>query len=226
MPNVPAFSVPLGDAAPAPNWLRPGTPAVVRPLFRATTAGHETAGAGAGAESARAPNPIEAELAELRRRAASEGYSAGEAAAQTELAATLTELRDAIASLAAARDEAIGQLEPRLVRLAVSISAAVLSRELTGEGSAYSERAVAEALRLLGDAQEVTIRVGPAGFSAVTRQVEALQTDTPQGQRLRVVHDPALSHGCIVETANSFIDATADGRLRQVLEALDPGAVR
>lgn len=226
MTCVSTLVLPVGATVRRPSWLQGSAHVSLRPIFSATADAPESAHGLGGPPGAGPNGQADAELAELRASAEREGRAAGEAAARAEFAATTADLRQTIDSLRAAHDHAFEQLAARLARLAVAVSAAVLGRELTPEGTAYCERAAAEALRLVGDTQEVTIRVGRAAFGAVSQQVEALHQGAAHAQRLRVVCDQTVNHGCVVETATAFVDATIDGRLRQVMDALGGAAVQ
>ncbi len=211
-----------------PSWLC-GEPPQVVPAFvssaHALTAEPQQVAAAPAAPAVdpqvQAERELERQIAEVRAEAERAGREAAEAAVRAEWDARAERLEGLLAELADARVMALAGLEEQVCELSLAVARAIVSDAAHDE--AMLRELVREALELLGDADTLTLRVAPADLEVVSKAARELS----EGQsRLRISADPQLSQGCIVDTAEAQVDATLEGRLAQVRQALLAGGGR
>jgi flagellar assembly protein FliH len=152
---------------------------------------------------------------EAEKRAA---YEAGRADAQREAASVVAELEARLAAsvpllaeVERARKAALDQASDDVAKLVVELARRVLGDSLALHPDALPGL-VRAALDRLPDEDEVWIRVPPVA-------VERVAAVVPERHRSRVVPDPALSTGCVVETRHVAIDASIEAAMQGITEA-------
>ncbi len=174
-------------------------------------------------------------LEEARREGHAKGLAEGQAAGRE---AGLTECRrqfadqqaDLISSLtglfeafSARREQMYLAARRDVVILAVAIARRI-SRKLTAiEDMALdaATEACAEALDLVREATDATVRIHPQDRAALQRVAEELAGSMESARHIRLVEDDSISRGgVIVETAESTIDATVDARVERIADEL------
>jgi flagellar assembly protein FliH len=171
----------------------------------------------------------EAQAAELRRRAAEEGYAAGLQQAQAEL----EEARGAMSGAVAGVLEAIQEERSTLTRawredLAALVPLAVekaLALTLEQERRAVLESLYRQALRSLENARRIIVRVNPADEAAIADIISlgaARPGDSGEGpESWQVKGDPAVTPGGLyLESASSLADNSVESRSAAVRAAL------
>ncbi|MCP1675603.1 flagellar assembly protein FliH [Natronocella acetinitrilica] len=201
---------------------------------------------GAEAVASRPRYPTAGELESLRQAAQDEGFEQGreegyragleqaqqEARNQAEQADAdyrqrVTQLDGVLDALARPLDQLDEQVIEQLSQLALTAARHVVRRELQtqpGEVMAVVREAVA-ALPL--SAQNVRVHVNPEDFRFLGDRLGDSHADA--GERAwRLVEDAAISRGgCTVRSDASFIDATVEHRLNQlVIQLLGGGRVQ
>ena len=211
-------------APAAPAWLAAPQP-VVLPAFVERPA---APAAPAAAPEVPAVDPqllaeaeLQRELAAARAEAERAGRAVGEAAGRAEWETRVARLDAILAELSVERQQTLAGLEDQLCELSVAIAKALVGDLFHDEQVIGG--LVREGLELLGEAEQIQIRVAPVDLEVVQRQVAALGE---QGARLRVVADGQLSQGCLLDSALAQIDASVDGRLARVRDALLAGGAQ
>ncbi len=199
----------------------------------------ETSGQDAGARVERARPPTAAELEALRLAAREEGHAQGreegyaeglrqgEAAArkqakrtQGEQQAHLKALQELLEALARPLEQADDAVMEQLAELSLVVARHVVRRELQtqpGEVMAVLREAVA-ALPMA--ARNVRVHVNPADFRFLSERLGGGGAEGGE-QAWRLVEDGAVSRGgCTVRSDASYIDATVEHRLHQLVSQL------
>ncbi len=136
------------------------------------------------------------------------------AALEEELVQTRDALEAATAALALARESVLRDAEGELVRLAVAIARRVVGEELKLRPEIYTQWAAAELAAASGTD---TVALG----RDLAARIPEPAWDELRARGVQVVVDPALpGMACDVRGAVTRVDASADGRLDSVAEAL------
>lgn len=136
------------------------------------------------------------------------------AALQEELAHAQDALDAATAALALAREAVLRDAEGELVRLAVAIARRVVGEELRLRPEIYTQWAAAELAAASGTD---TVALG----RDLAARIPEPAWDELRARGVQVVVDPALPPmACDVRGAVTRVDASAEGRLDSVAEAL------
>lgn len=156
-----------------------------------------------------------------------EGYATALAAAQAEATRLREEARAVLAEARRLREEIIAASEQQVVELALAVAAQVVHSQL----QVAPETVVAvvrAALQRLARRRQLVVFVNPKDVELVRARREELQQELGEGASLYVLADAAVAPGgCRVESEGGQVDATIDGqlaRLRQALLALVPPA--
>lgn len=86
---------------------------------------------------------------------------------------------------------------------------------------ALTLKVVREALSLVSNQKQVTVRVNPEQVAAVREQIAKVHKDFPEIGYLEISADARLDQGgCILETEVGIIDASLDGQLEALSRAI------
>lgn len=171
---------------------------------------------GANQEAEGIINKAYAEAEELRKQARQEGFEAGYQEIQKKLAHEQKMLEKAAAEMKMSfqeeRQHWFRELEPKIIKLAVSIARKIIHTELDLEPGkieaivkAVLERAIAQ--------EEVTIKISEDDYP----NLEKLTQESLSGSKIRVVIDDTLAKGDCYSTSSCGI---LDGRIEKQLEAV------
>lgn len=81
--------------------------------------------------------------------------------------------------------------------------------------------AVREALQLVSNQKQVILHVHPDQVTEVRERVSSILSDFPEVGYVEVISDARLKHGgCILETEVGIIDASIDGQLQALKQAM------
>jgi len=168
-------------------------------------------------EPARKDAEREAQVLEQARR---EGFAAGVAAGRREAEEQIRPAMDGLArnlaELARLRDTIREEATHDLVRLAVSIAARVIHREVSLDPDALTGL-VKTAFLKLQSREIVRVRMHPGLESLVKKSLE--QCGAPRN--LVLTADPGLGPGqMFLETAQGILDASVDTQLREIERGL------
>jgi flagellar assembly protein FliH len=159
-----------------------------------------------------------AEVEALRRNA----YQEGMALARQEAEALALRYRGAIEDLVGAKEALMRSCEADLVRLALTIAREVLMADVTGREH-FTQRMVEHALSVMGDAQNMTLKMGPQDLALMRQHKPELLRRVG----LNWVEDPALQlGGIVVEGDRGRMDASITQRIEAMAHKLlaDQGA--
>ena len=158
----------------------------------------------------------------IREQAYEEGYaqgmSEGEAASRAKVEAVCDNLTRALAGLGEARDKVLAVMEREMLSLVLG----VVDRILMGAEAVAPQvvaRVVREAIRRLGDAERVTVRLNPADLAEMEKAQPSL---AQQVAGLHLEADPQLQPGDVVaQSPVAQVDATMETRRQRVFDLLE-----
>jgi flagellar assembly protein FliH len=134
--------------------------------------------------------------------------------AEEEAVAAIVE---AVEQFGSARSASLEAAELELVQLVKSVARRVIERELLTDPSLV-EGLVRAGLEALGQADKVTVRLGPFFADAAPELREKLEQ---RGVQSVVTVDPALGpYGCMLETELGKVDESVEARLDVLLSHL------
>ncbi|MBM70502.1 MAG: hypothetical protein CME43_13625 [Haliea sp.] len=168
-----------------------------------------------------APAAAVPDTAAIAERARAEGYAAGHAeglaAGRARAAATAAELAALLGNMAAPFRQQEADLLRELSELVVRVATAVVRRELETSPGAIQD-VLAEALEILEAVEgPVDVHLHPADAALVR---EWLANELPKLAVTLHTDATLLRGGCRVATAESYVDASTERRLEEVLRAL------
>jgi flagellar assembly protein FliH len=159
-----------------------------------------------------APATPEVREAEAYARGVSDGERMGAAAVAGQNEALLQRLTETLVELRQTRSEMIRQTERQLVELALAVARRVLHREVSLEPDLLVAM-IRVALDRLGEAGQVTIRLHPAEFEAVS----VARSGALAGDHVAVVADARVGRGgCRVESDYGSVDAGVDAQIQEI----------
>lgn len=201
--------------------------------------------------SQRISGRVKTELQEIRDRAAeegrAEGYSDGFAAGQAEgyesgflkgkrearaelerqnrelIDATTLQLAEIVRQAQAAFDEWRAQAEADLAELALEIVQKTLQTELSISRESILEITRAALQSIVGTGT-VHIRVNPLDTGLLEARLKELQDAAGRHRHLEVVADPTVEAGCRLITDGGVVDASVEGYLERLEDAMDDAA--
>lgn len=193
-------------------------PAPVTPLHELSLLGEDGARMEAAIDEARTHGYHDGHAAGYR-----DGWDAGERAARASVAAVLwariepvlTALRGATADLAERDAVRLEEIEPELIGLVLSMTEALLGRELACAPSPVRD-AMRRALAFVPDRGEVTVFVHPDDADTI-----GAVDDLVPGRDLRFVGSATVERGaCIVDVGACRVDAQLAPALERVRSVL------
>lgn len=129
-------------------------------------------------------------------------------------------LHDLTTQLAHDKQRLLEELQPHVVRLAVSIARRIVAAEIS-QDRRIIERTVKAALDELACEGELHVRVHPGDRPLVERALAADETVLGQLCDLRVIADPSVERGgCVVESDHGIIDADIPTQFAQIQRTL------
>lgn len=160
------------------------------------------------------PDPA-AVAGQARKEGYADGYAEGLAAGRARSEARVAELEALWSAMAAPFRSQEAVLLRELTGLVAKVATAVVQRELTLDPGAL-DKVLEEALRVLGAVEgSVDIHLHPTD-SALVRELLA---DTPLRESVQLHEDPQLLRGgCRIATASTYIDASTERRLADLLQ--------
>lgn len=182
----------------------PPRPAVAAPVPASTSAVQESRDADAYA------------------RGLAEGERLGATTASRQNEALLQRLTDTLVELRQTRNEMIRQTERQMVELTLAVARRVLHREVSLDPDLLVAM-IRVALDRLGEAGQVTIRLHPAEFEAVS----AARASTLAGDHVTLLADSRVGRGgCRVESDYGSVDAGIDAQIQEIGRVLLGDEVR
>lgn len=164
-----------------------------------------------------------AEVGDIETQARKEGYDAGfkeghrdgMIAGQAELNARVRKFNALIHSLNKPLEELDDEVIEQMVQMAITVSRQIIRRELKIDPGQVMA-VVRESMAILpANARDIKIYLHPEDARLVR---EILSVDDETERPWKIVDDPVLTHGsCRIQSENSFIDASVEQRLNQVI---------
>jgi flagellar assembly protein FliH len=225
--------------------IKAGSVGRVKKRFEALRLNDHMAEARAVVERARAEagallSNAESESVTMRETARKEGYATGHAAGQTdghevgrreafeaakedfarEQATLVSSLKMMLERLEDEKQTLLDRAERDLLAFAVMIARRVTKAEGLSDREMVARHA-AEAVAMVGDFTDLTIRAHPDDASRLEVYASTLEEQFGSTRHVRVVRDGSIvPGGCVVETAQMRVDATLDGQFGQAAELL------
>ena len=157
--------------------------------------------------------------AKRNKEAFDQAYQDGLAKANAEYVDKIARYEQGLVQLVGLREGILKQSEGDVVKLALQIAREVLQSDVQ-DRSNFTLRMVNESLRLLNEADEITLRISPNDMRAVQKAHPELATVT----HVKVVADESIQLGGVVaDCAFGRVDATLDARLAQMRMKLMEG---
>lgn len=162
----------------------------------------------------------QAQLAALEREAFAKGYEQGERsgieAANKRGEAMLRRLAETLTELTTLRAQMIHQTERQIVELALAVARRIVHREIALDHDLLI--AIARvALERLGESAQVTIRLHPEEFQAIS----ASRVAEFAGTNVKIAPDARVGRGgCRVESEMGMLEAGVDAQIHEIARAL------
>jgi len=167
-----------------------------------------------------------AELERSRATAFSEGIAQGRKDAEQELINALQLVQQYATILIAERAEVSSKFESQLVSLATQMAAKILTAELTVKPELLSG-IVRNALGMLGDAKQVTVRVNPQDLRMLQQQAEDFRKALSSSATLEWRADETLPPGdCMVDSELGTLDARIATQLESLKQQIESSVER
>ncbi|VAW94079.1 hypothetical protein MNBD_GAMMA22-2135 [hydrothermal vent metagenome] len=167
-----------------------------------------------------------AEIGDIEEQARKEGYDNGFneghkdglIAGQADVNAKVRKFTALIKSLDKPLELIDEEVIEQLVKLSITVSRQIIRRELKIDPGQVMA-VVRESMSILpASARDIRIYLHPEDAKLVR---EILSVDEDGDRPWKIVDDPVLTHGsCQIKTENSFIDASVEQRLNQVISDL------
>ena len=159
----------------------------------------------------------EAELARIRQAAYREGYQEGLQRGGETIQAIVEKYQQSMMELETVRDEILVQTEQDLVDLSLLVAEQVLATDVEAARD-FTVRMAEHVLKLLRDADTVTLRVGPKDMEQIQKRHPEMISDKTV---VRILEDPSIQVGGVKAECNlGRVDATIQRRLTDIAENL------
>ncbi|MEE9296671.1 MAG: FliH/SctL family protein [Phycisphaerae bacterium] len=160
-----------------------------------------------------------------------EAFAAAKAEFNDEQQPLLSALGEMVAAFDSAKEDLLDRARHDMLVLAVAIAERITKRTAAVD----REAAVAnskEAMGLIAAGTDIVIRINPADRDRMSTYAAELGQSLARREHVTVVEDEVVGPGgCVVETAQTRIDATIEGQFREAAElvlgdvsALDGGS--
>ncbi|MBK6909463.1 MAG: hypothetical protein IPK53_05115 [bacterium] len=162
-----------------------------------------------------------AELDRARAAAFNEGIARGRADAQSELSGAAQLLEQYGTMLQAERSEVAERFEAQLVSLATQMAAKILHAELSVKPDLLLGM-VKNAMSMLGDAKQVTVRVSSRDLRMLQQHGEEVKAKLSTSAALEWRADDSLKPGdCMIDSDLGTLDARLDTQLESLKQQLE-----
>lgn len=170
---------------------------------------------------------LEMGLMEGNEQAYADAYKKAYAEYTTKNDAMLAEFsRDldlTVASVLNALEDWTEQTEHKLTSIVTEIARRVIVAELEVSRTAVFD-IVRDAISEVTHSDSARIRINPFDARSLRDQKASIIAAAKSVRSLEFVEDPDIAGGCVIETEGGIIDATIEGKLRQLDDELDNAA--
>jgi flagellar assembly protein FliH len=157
------------------------------------------------------------------RMGISEGYDDGVDKVEKTLEALLREGQEevdqALSGVYAERDRLLGEMEPKVLRLALDVAEKIVGYELEQNDNAFVSLVTA-ALDTIRCESRVTLRINAERHTGSFRSKAEVRLKTEQGGvEAELISDMAVSpNGCLIETGSGTVDASVETQIEQIAQ--------
>lgn len=142
--------------------------------------------------------------------------------AKADLSAAVRALGAATAAVDAAQRDLSASARQDVTRLALAVAGKIVRRVGRLDGQVLCE-AIADVVRRVVDAHDVTLRICPDQRATLDAALPALQAALPVLQHVRILEDADVAAGGFrLDTAAASVDATLDAQLERLASELLP----
>jgi flagellar biosynthesis/type III secretory pathway protein FliH len=122
-----------------------------------------------------------------------------------------------VADAYAERDKLLGEMEPKILRLALDIAEKIVGYELDQDNDAFVSLVTA-ALNVMQQESRVTLRIGAEQHTRAFRSKASGKFKTDRGTvEADIIADPGAGPGgCLIETGSGAVDASVPAQLEQI----------
>lgn len=164
----------------------------------------------------------EQEAEELKAKAQQQGYQDGLQQAAGEAEKIRRQAREVLQQAEEIRRQTLEQMEQEILNLAVEIAEKFVAAQLKLDPEMTVEVAK-EAVQLVKDREQVIIYVNPGEVNIYMQKKEELKQALPEHTALNIIADPQVKPGgCLINTEQGMVDATADSRWQEIIKAVFP----
>jgi len=186
----------------------------------------------AEAEAEAILNEARAQASEVLNEAKEQGFRLGKEegaqeakdealkAAKADVASAVSALRKATSELGSVREKALKDNDTEMLGLVLGVTRLVLSREISTDKALILQQ-IRRAAEILGEADEVIVKLHPLDLKVAQRNVDDL---VPEGKsmKLSIVADKSVEMGgCLLECDRGKVDARISTQLERIEAAFD-----
>jgi len=162
---------------------------------------------------------------EGRDKGYQDGFTRGVASGKKEGLARLEgryqEVMQILAETEKYREEICRQMEPELVRLAVTMAEKIISTQLTLDEETITHIA-RQALKMLIKPRFINIYVHPQDGEVLMRQKKLLGEELAEIVPINIIKKDDLPPGsCVIETDKGHVDSSVDTQIRELKKVLE-----
>ena len=141
-------------------------------------------------------------------------------AVRMEVASTIRALQNAASELNMVREKALNDSDTEMLGLVLGVTRLVLSREIKTDKTLILEQ-IRRAAEILGEADEVTVKLHPHDLKVAQKNVDGLVPDG-KSVKLSIVADKSVEQGgCLLECSRGTVDARISTQLERIEAAFD-----
>jgi len=160
---------------------------------------------------------------EIGRNSYQRGYEEGSQKERKKLGGIMAILNKIVKDLKVKEEAMFNGMKGKMVEIAIATAKKIIKKEIE-EDSETIVRVVREALKRIGQAEKITIKVNPQDWMKLKEvQPELLSSSLREGS-VYIEKDEAIARGgALVETDKGIIDARIERQLDEIDKALSGG---
>jgi len=233
--DLEVFVVPTRDYIADPGVLGPerAEPVVECPISENVGSdGAENTVRAAEAKAEAILNEARARASEVLNEAKEQGFRLGKEegvqeakdealkAAKADVVSVVSALQKATSELSSVREKALKDNDTEMLGLVLGVTRLVLSREIKTDKALILQQ-IRRAAEILGEADEVTVKLHPLDLKVAQRNLDDL---VPEGKsmKLSIVADKSVEMGgCLLECLRGTVDARISTQLERIEAAFE-----
>ena len=168
-------------------------------------------------------SPTEISREEIGRNSYQKGFEEGSQKERKKLAEIMAILKKIVKDLEVKEEAMFNEMKGKMVEIAIATAKKIMKKEIE-EDSETIVRVVREALKRVGQAQKITIKVNPQDWMKLKEVQPELLSSSLRGGSVYIEKDEAIARGgALVETDKGIIDARIERQLDEIDKALSGG---